>query len=147
MRTIREIKLKDMVEVCCAIIQQKHTFLAVQRGPESSHPFQWEFPGGKIDPEETAEQCIIREIQEELDVEIEIISKLNSVRFDYGSKQIHLIPFVCKIVSGEIRLTEHLDLQWFTLNNREFIDWAKADQQLIRENLEGLKQLIPKEYL
>lgn len=131
-----------MVEVCCAIIQDKHTFLAVQRGPESSHPFQWEFPGGKIDPDESAEQCIIREIQEELNIEIEVLAKLNAVEFDYGTKQIHLIPFVCKIISGEIRLTEHLNLQWFTLNDCKIIDWAKADQQLILANLEELKKLL-----
>lgn len=131
-----------MVEVCCAIIQDKHTFLAVQRGPESSHPFQWEFPGGKIDPDESAEQCIIREIQEELNIEIEVLAKLNAVEFDYGTKQIHLIPFVCKIISGEIRLTEHLNLQWFKLNDCEIIDWAKADQQLILANLEELKKLL-----
>ncbi|MFY9150535.1 MAG: (deoxy)nucleoside triphosphate pyrophosphohydrolase [Prolixibacteraceae bacterium] len=133
-----------MIEVCCAIVQKEDKFLAVQRGPESSHPFQWEFPGGKTDPDETAELCIIREIQEELSVEIEVLSELNCVDFDYGNKQVHLIPFVCRIISGKITLTEHLSMQWFSLNDWELISWSKADEHLIRENLNALKKLKSK---
>lgn len=133
-----------MTEVCCAIIRQKNKLLAVQRGPTNSHPFQWEFPGGKIDPDETAEHCIVREILEELNVEIEILSKLNAVEFDYGTKQINLIPFVCRIISGEIKLTEHQSMQWISLNDWEFLNWSEADQQLIMENLKELKELIIK---
>jgi 8-oxo-dGTP pyrophosphatase MutT (NUDIX family) len=60
-----ENKPKKMIAVCCAIILKNSKILAVQRGVESSHPNQWEFPGGKIHANETAEQCIIREIEEE----------------------------------------------------------------------------------
>ena len=59
-------KAKKMIEVCCAIILKESKILAVQRGPESSHPWKWEFPGGKVNPDETVEECIVREISEEI---------------------------------------------------------------------------------
>lgn len=97
-----------MIDVCCAILVKDFKILAVQRGPDSSHPWQWEFPGGKIHSDETSEECIIRECKEELSIEIKVLSHFDSVEFDYKTKQIRLIPFVCEIVSGEIMLTEHL---------------------------------------
>lgn len=115
--------------------------LAVQRGPESSHPMKWEFPGGKIQENETAEHAIVREIQEELLVQIGELTPLDSIVFDYGEKQIGLIPFVCKINSGQIILTEHMAMQWFSLDEWESIDWAGADRELILKNLESLKLL------
>ena len=131
-----------MIDVCCAIILNDKKILAVQRGPESSHPMQWEFPGGKILPGETAEQCIVREIQEELLVRIGEITQLESIDFDYGIKQIRLIPFVCKISSGEIFLTEHISMQWFRFDEWETIEWAGADRELILKNQESLKLLL-----
>lgn len=136
-----------MLEVCCAIILKEDKVLAVQRGPESSHPFLWEFPGGKIQANETAIQCIIREIQEELKVEIEVLNEFSSVEYNYVTKQIHLIPFVCRIISGEIYLTEHLAKQWFTFKAWKSIDWAEADRQLIIENEDRLNLLFRNENL
>ena len=123
-----------MINVCCALILKDYKLLAVQRAPESSHPWLWEFPGGKIKSGESAEQCIIREIDEELNVWIEIIQSMISVDFDYGNKQIRLIPFVCRICSGEIRLTEHVAQQWFSLDAWELVEWSGADRELIVRN-------------
>lgn len=131
-----------MIEVCCAIIVNGTKILAVQRGPKSSHPLLWEFPGGKIYQYETAEQCIVREIQEELTVEIEISDRFEAVDFNYGTKQIHLIPFICRIVSGEIRLTEHIAQRWIGINEWETIEWSGADRKLIQQNREHLKVLL-----
>jgi len=134
-----------MIEVCCALIVKDYKLLAVQRGPESSHPWLWEFPGGKIQSGETPEQCIIREIEEELKVGIEIIQSMRTVDFDYGNKQIRLIPFVCRISSGEIRLTEHIDQQWFGFDAWEMIDWSGADHELIVRNRKSIELLMLKE--
>jgi 8-oxo-dGTP diphosphatase len=131
-----------MIEVCCAIIINNEKMLAVQRGTESSHPMKWEFPGGKILSGETYEQCIVREIQEELSVQIVEITQLESIDFDYGTKQICLISFVCKISSGEIFLTEHVSMQWFGFDEWETIDWSDADRDLIMKNQESLKLLL-----
>lgn len=130
-----------MIDVCCAIILNGSKILAVQRGPGSSHPMKWEFPGGKIQLNETAEKCIIREIEEELKVRIKIVNQLLSIDFDYGTKQISLIPFVCKIVSGEIILTEHIAKCWFNFDEWETIDWSGADRELILKNYNDLRSL------
>ena len=130
-----------MIDVCCAIILNGPKILAVQRGPESSHPMKWEFPGGKIQLNETAEKCIVREIEEELKVRIKIVNQLLPIDFDYGTKQISLIPFVCKIVSGEIILTEHIAKRWFNFDEWETIDWSGADRELILKNYNDLRSL------
>ena len=116
--------------------------LAVQRGPKSNHPWKWEFPGGKTNLYETAEQCIVREIEEELTIHIVIINQLAAFEFDYGNKQICLIPFICQILSGEINLTEHIAQCWFTFDEWESLDWLDADRKLILKNQESLKLLV-----
>lgn len=131
-----------MIEVCCAIIMKDQKMLAVQRPPESSQPGLWEFPGGKIHPEESSEQCIIREIQEELNVNIQVLHRLIPVEFDYGTRQIRLIPFICEMVSGKIVLTEHLALRWLGPDEWDTIDWSGADRELILKNLGKLSLLI-----
>ena len=80
-----------MINVTCAIIKnEENEVLVVQRGKKSDHPFKWEFPGGKINEGETEEDCIIREIREELFMDIVIRSRLRPVSHDYGNKKIHL---------------------------------------------------------
>lgn len=131
-----------MIEVCCAIVVNGAKMLTVQRGPESSNPLLWEFPGGKVQLDETPEQCIIREIEEELTVRIEVLCKLLPVEFVYPTKQVQLIPFVCRIVSGEIVLNEHIAQKWFNLNEWQAIDWSGADRELILKNQERLNSLL-----
>jgi len=131
-----------MIDVCCAIILNGDKILAVQRGPESSHPMKWEFPGGKIQKNETAEESVVREIQEELSVQIEELFPVEPVGYDYGTKQIRLIPFVCSIQSGNIILTEHVSMRWFELDEWEDIDWAAADYELILKNRHRLQNLF-----
>ncbi len=131
-----------MINVCCALILKESKILAVQRGPESSHPWQWEFPGGKIQPGESARQGIIREIREELTVGIHVVKELVAIEFDYGEKQIRLIPFVCQIDSGEIELTEHIGKQWFDIETWDKLDWSGADRELIFENKKILEKIV-----
>lgn len=133
---------KNIINVCCAFILKESKILSVQRGPESSHPWKWEFPGGKINSGETAKESVIREIEEELTVRIEVLSQLVPVEFDYGTKQIRLIPFVCKITSGDIELTEHIAKRLLSFDELDTIDWSGADRELILINREGLKLLL-----
>lgn len=131
-----------MIEVCCAIIRKGECLLAVQKGPESSMPMKWEFPGGKINKEETPEACIIREIGEELCVDLVILQRLKSVEFHYPEKSILLVPFLCEISSRQLTLTEHIDIKWFMLPEWRGINWAAADQELILKNLDLLQNLL-----
>jgi len=117
-----------MIQVCCAIIRNGAKMLAVQRGPGSSHPWQWEFAGGKMLPDETAEVCIIREIEEELMIRIDIIGQL--------------IPYICKVITGEILLTEHVAQRWIGLDEWETIEWSGADRKLIQQNQKHLNTLL-----
>jgi len=131
-----------MIEVSCAIIIKDSKILAVQRGPESSHPLKWEFPGGKIQFDETSDQCAVREIEEELSLRIDVLSQLDCVEFDYGTKQVRLIPFICRITSGELILTEHVAKCWFDLGEWQTIDWSGADRELILKNHKSIKSEI-----
>jgi len=130
-----------MIEVCCAIICEGSKFLAVQKGPGSSHPMKWEFPGGKIQENETPEQCIVREIKEELGIEIQILEQWNSVEFNYADKHILLIPFICLVISGQLALTEHIEIKWFEYDQWKSIDWVDADFEVISKNQELLKSI------
>ncbi|OFY73479.1 MAG: DNA mismatch repair protein MutT, partial [Bacteroidetes bacterium RBG_19FT_COMBO_42_7] len=85
-----------MIDVTCAIIRnEENEILVVQRGEKSHHPFKWEFPGGKLKDNETEEECILREIKEELSIDIVICKRMAEAEYDYGNKQIKLIPFIC----------------------------------------------------
>lgn len=101
-----------MLRVTCAVIIHHGKILVAQRGVNSDHPFQWEFPGGKLKRGETPENCIVREITEELEIKIDILEKMYPVKWDYGFKKIELIPFLCSIKSGQINLTEHHHFLW-----------------------------------
>lgn len=131
-----------MMDVSCAIIISGGKMLAVQKGPKSNHAWQWEFPGGKVDLLESPEQCIVREIEEELMIGINIMQRLQEIEFDYGNKPLCLIPFVCSLLSGEIILTEHVAMQWIEWSNWQSLDWAQADRQLIIKNEQQLKELL-----
>lgn len=121
-----------MLKVTCAIIIHQNKIIVNQCNTSSDHPLKWEFPGGKLKPGETEEECIAREIREELEIEIEIRKSMDSLVHNYGFKQIVLIPFLCVIKSGELKLQEHHDLNWVTLNELEKIDFVDADQKLIQ---------------
>ncbi len=133
-----------MIDVCCAIIPDGLKILAVQRGLGSSHAGQWEFPGGKIQEGETPEECIVREIEEELSVIVDVVAKLEPVEFDYGFRQVRLKPFVCRIISGEIKLNEHAAQWWLEYDELEIPIWSGADRELIVKNKISLKQLMSK---
>ncbi len=133
-----------MLKVTCAIIIRQNEILVTQRGGNTAHPFQWEFPGGKIKQNETEADCIAREINEELGIEIRILDLMIHVQHDYGFRKIELIPFICEIQSGSIKLTEHIDFKWISIENLEQIDLSDADRKLIQKD--G-NRLILKKYL
>ena len=117
-----------MIDVTCAIIRnEENEVLVVQRGEKSDHPFKWEFPGGKTAPGESHEECIVREIYEELGIDIIICSRLDNVEYDYGHKQIRLIPFICDTLEEMPMLTEHISYRWVAVNELETVDLCEAD--------------------
>jgi 8-oxo-dGTP diphosphatase len=121
--------------VTCAIIKHKKKTLVVQRSSKMSLPLKWEFPGGKIENGESEEECIVREIKEELNLEIEVLNKLRSSTFDYSNISIELIPFIAKQIGGEIMLIEHTDYKYLSKDELMSLDWAEADIPIVKEYL------------
>ena len=136
-----------MIKVTCAIILQKNKLLITQRGSDSDHPFLWEFPGGKIEEGESPENCIYREIKEELDTEIVILENMQAVQFDYGFKRIELIPFLCTSEKFQIKLTEHRQYKWIQLHEIEKTDFLEADKLLFqnKKNQKILEKYLGKQ--
>lgn len=123
------------IEVTCALITVNNKTLVVQRSEDMKLPLKWEFPGGKIEFGESAEECIKREIKEELNIEIEIIRPLTPVRHKYPSIGIKLIPFLANYKDGELQLKEHKQYLILFKNELKQLDWAEADIPIVNEYL------------
>ena len=121
------------VKVCCAVLFQNNKVLAVQRAETMSNPLKWEFPGGKIKAGEKEEECIKREIKEELGLTIKAKERLESNVHPYSeSLQIELIPFLCEITDGSLELAEHKAHLWLNPFELETLDWSEADLPIVK---------------
>lgn len=129
---------KTVVRVPCAIIEHRGKVLAGQRSAALSFPLKWEFPGGKQEKNETDEETLVREIREELNVEIQIVQKLPVTAKDQGWREIILVPFVCKLKTSNIVLTEHEQISWLSPENLHSLDWTEADLGVIKSYKEYL---------
>lgn len=126
------VAVKLVVRVPCAIIEHNGKVLAGQRSAALSFPLQWEFPGGKQEENETDEGTLVREILEELNVEIDIIQKLPVTTKDQGWREIILVPFVCKLRTHDIVLSEHEQISWLEPQDLPTLDWTEADLGVIQ---------------
>ncbi len=97
----------------------------------------WEIPGGKLESGETPEQCIVREIKEELDTEIKVERVLGVVDYDYPNFHLTMYCILCTILSGKLELLEHEAARWLTKENLRSVDWLPADQ-LILDKIEEI---------
>ncbi|TDE07787.1 (deoxy)nucleoside triphosphate pyrophosphohydrolase [Flavobacterium sandaracinum] len=126
---------KSTINVTCAIIFFDQKILVTQRSETMKLPLKWEFPGGKLEDNETEVDCIKREIKEEINIDIEVLEKLSSSIYNYGTFQIKLIPFLANFVSGEIKLTEHKEYKLLNKSELRNLDWAEADKPIVEELL------------
>jgi 8-oxo-dGTP diphosphatase len=124
-----------MIPVTCAIILHEGRVLATQRSESMHLPLKWEFPGGKVHEGESEEDCVVREIREELGIHIELVQRLTPTEWDYGSFAIRLIPFVATYKGGTIQLAEHRDAKWLTREGLSVLNWAPADVPIVNELL------------
>ena len=117
-----------MIDVTCAVIRNEdNEILVVQRDEYTDHPMKWEFPGGKVDKGESFEECILREIKEELSIDIVICGILPTTEHHYTSKSIRLIPFICDTLDEMPFLSEHVDFKWINPKNLLSVDFSEAD--------------------
>lgn len=128
-----------IIDVTCAIIVRKQTVLACLRAEGSEHAHQWEFPGGKIEEGETAEECIVRELFEELNIKVKLGEQLKSVIQEYDKITIRLIPFLCDLTNGAPLAKEHSAIRWQPLAELDVLNWSKADRKIIELNRNKLE--------
>jgi len=127
---------RTMTEVTCAVILEGERILATRRSTSMPHPLKWEFPGGKVRTGESPESCIRREIMEELGVTLRLVQPLPPVIHHYGTGPVKLIPFMCTIRKGTIRLREHMDFRWLLPGELDEPDWLDADVEVVRYLME-----------
>lgn len=120
------------LEVAIAIIEREGQFLVSQRLPEDSFGGFWEFPGGKLNPGESLEMGLAREIMEELGVHVQVGTKRIEIRHQYPSRAIHLHCFDCRLVEGEPRAIECASWRWVRAEELEALVFPPASQPLIR---------------
>lgn len=120
-----------MIKVTCALIELQGKVLCAQRSENMHLPLKWEFPGGKIESGESPEACLLREIQEELDVEISILEALPPNTHTYGDKTIQLLPFRCSLIAGTVQKREHKEIKWVEPHELSELDWAAADIPIV----------------
>lgn len=131
--------IKKHLRVTCAIIERRGQVLAALRSSIMSQPLKWEFPGGKIQSGESPEECLRREISEELGVAVAIIKPLEPASHAYPLVTVTLYPFVCRISSGEVTLNEHAALIWLPPAELPTLDWAAADLPVLTGYLQQLE--------
>ncbi len=123
----------NKIRVACAIIENEGKVLCTQRNSYMSLPLKWEFPGGKIEDGESPEDCLKRELIEEIGVEVSVIRPLSQITHQYLTFTVTLYPFICRIIHGEISLREHKALIWLPPERLNELDWAEADFPVIED--------------
>lgn len=135
------IRLKKNLEVTCAIIKNGDSFFCARRAStEKSMPSKIEFPGGKVYKGELKEDCIVREIKEELGIDIYLIEDLVTIKHEYEDFIIILHVFVCGIKYGDIKLTVHDEGYWCSFDELLRFDWDECDIKIfsyLKEFLES----------
>lgn len=128
---------KKTISVVAAVIRDGERVFATQRG-YGEFKDGWEFPGGKIEPGETAEEALVREIREELDTEISVGKLIDRIEYDYPTFHLNMDCFWCEILSGDLVLKEAEDAKWLTKETLDSVDWLPADITLIEQIREEL---------
>jgi len=121
------------IHVAAAIIEKNNTIFTAQRKNVGELALKWEFPGGKLEEGESGEQAIVREIQEELSIEIEVIKHFMQVSHQYENFFITMDAYLCKLTKGTITLSEHVDSLWCPVEQLMQLDWAAADIPIARK--------------
>jgi 8-oxo-dGTP diphosphatase len=122
---------EKIIQVACAVIEDGGKVLATQRNTSMNMPLKWEFPGGKLHTGESPEECLARELDEELGIRATILHALPPVLHRYEDFTIELIPFVCSLAGGTLVLHEHRALAWLSPRELDELDWPAADIPVI----------------
>jgi mutator protein MutT len=121
-----------IVRVAAAIICRDDQFLITRRPDHVHLPGLWEFPGGKIEPNESAESALARELKEEIDVEVAVADEYFSIQHDYPERSVQLRFFNCRIVAGEPQALHVSEFRWVKAEELQHYDFPEADRELIQ---------------
>lgn len=122
---------RKLINVVGAVIVKDGAVLCAQRGPGKTLSGYWEFPGGKIEPHETARQALHREIEEELLCEVNVSREVCTSEYDYGFGTVRLTTFICHLIEGSPHLTEHTNIQWLAPADMPQLNWAPVDRETV----------------
>lgn len=122
--------VKVVAAIICDDMKEKNKIFATARG-YGDLKGGWEFPGGKVEPGETSQQALIREIIEELDTEIKVGELIDTVKYDYPTFHLSMDCFWAEVKAGHLELKEAEAAKWLTKNQLDSIDWLPADILLI----------------
>ncbi len=124
-----------------AILEKDGRIIIAQRKSKDHLAGKWEFPGGKIEPGETPEKCLARELNEEFNIEVSVGDFLGSIIYHYDHISIELMAFRTIWVGGEINSTDHNDYKWVTIHELDQFDFAPADRQFVDKLISGMFRL------
>ena len=119
--------MSNPIRVVGAVFHDGERFLTCRKKPGKPLEGHWEFPGGQIEPGETPEQALAREIREELNLIAEVGQKVTTTTYEYDFATIELTTFYCTLVDGDLRLTDHDATKWVTSTEAAHLTWAPAD--------------------
>ena len=123
--------MESPIQVAAALIFDNGKLLITQRRPDDHLPNLWEFPGGKVEAGETFAACLVREIREELDIEISVHEQIEDLTHSYPEKTVRLCFFNCRLISGEPKAIHVQDLRWVTREELRHYEFPAADAKLI----------------
>ena len=115
------------IEVVAAVIEKDNKVFCCQKGNKGECAYKWEFPGGKIEYNETHEQALVREIKEELDCIIQVNKFLTTINYQYNSFHLTMHVYFCELIKDEPKLTEHINSIWLEKDRLKELDFAEAD--------------------
>ena len=124
--------MMQQIEVVAAIIRREGRIFATQRGYGEWKDW-WEFPGGKMEPGETPEVALRREIREELSAEISVDESLCTVEYDYPKFHLTMHCYLCSLLSEALHLNEHEAARWLSCDELDSVQWLPADESIIEK--------------
>ena len=137
MRIFAHMEDRKRIEVVAAVIRRGDRIFATQRGYGDWKDW-WEFPGGKMEPGETPQTALVREIREELDAEVRVGDLLRTVEWDYPAFHLTLHCFWCSLATDALQLLEHESARWLGTADLSSVRWLPADEQLLPDLAAGL---------